>query len=245
MRNKIRFLSLVLVIGLLVNFIGSTMTKALMLKEESSKKFTVCIDPGHQEKGDPKGEAVAPGSGNKKARVSAGTKGVGTKKNEYVVNLEASLILRDILKENDYNVIMTREVHNVNISNAERAKVANDANADMTIRIHCDSVNDCCKKGATILVPSKSGKHTSSIYEKSFEYAEILKKNLKESGIKVNGIIERDDITGFNWSTVPVIILEMGFMSNWEEDKMLADTNYQKKLMDIVTKSLDQYKESK
>ncbi|MDF2597078.1 MAG: N-acetylmuramoyl-L-alanine amidase, partial [Clostridia bacterium] len=51
--------------------------------------FTVCIDPGHQAKGDPRGEPIAPGSANKKARVSSGTSGVGTKKAEYQVNLEA------------------------------------------------------------------------------------------------------------------------------------------------------------
>lgn len=207
--------------------------------EGENKSFTVCIDPGHQEKGDPKGEPIAPGSGNKKPRVSSGTAGIATKKAEHVVNLEAAMILKDLLVQKNYNVIMTRETADVNISNAERAEIAN--NANITIRIHCDSINDSGKTGATILVPAKNSQYTKNIYCESNKYAEILKKSLQNNNIKVNGVFERNDITGFNWSKVPVIILEMGFMSNYNEDKMLSDPNYQKLLMESVSESIDKY----
>ena len=213
--------------------------------KDGKNTLTICIDPGHQKKGDSKLESISPGSGNKKPRVSQGTEGIGTKKAEYVVNLEASLILKELLIEKGHNVIMTRECHDVNISNAERAEIANKEKADMTIRIHCDSLNDTSKTGATILIPSSKSDNTKGIYEESNKFANILKENLKKQGIKVNGIFERNDITGFNWSTVPVIILEMGFMSNYCEDKMLCDTNYQQKLMTIVAESLEIYKEEK
>lgn len=211
--------------------------------ESSNKNFTVCIDPGHQGKRDPKGEPVAPGSTNKKPRVSAGTTGIATKKAEHVVNLEAAMILKDLLMQKNYNVIMTRETADVNISNAERAEIANNANADITIRIHCDSINDSAKTGATILVPSKDCKYTKNIYCESNKYAEILKKTLQNNNVKVNGVLERNDITGFNWSRVPVIILEMGFMSNYNEDRMLSDPAYQKLLMECVSESIDKYSE--
>ena len=109
------------------------------------------------------------------------------------------------------------------------------------IRIHCDSINDCSKTGATILVPSKDSKYTSGIYSKSNRYAEILKKELQDNNIKINGIFERNDITGFNWSKVPVVILEMGFMSNYNEDKMLSYSNYQKLMMECVARAIDKY----
>ena len=212
---------------------------------DNNNTFTICIDPGHQKKGDSKQEPIAPNSSNKKPRVSQGTEGIGSKKAEYVVNLEASLLLKDILIEKGYNVIMTRENHEVNISNAERAEIANKAKADMTIRIHCDSLKDTSKTGASILIPSMKSDNTKDIYEESNKFANILKENLKNQGVKVNGIFERDDITGFNWSTVPVMILEMGFMSNYSEDKMLCDSCYQKRLMNIVAESLQLYKEEK
>lgn len=210
--------------------------------ERETKPFVICIDPGHQAKGDSKPEPIAPGSGNKKARVSSGTAGVGTKKAEYVVNLEASMILKEILTSKGYQVVMTRESHEVNISNAERAQLSNNAHANMTIRIHCDSIGNGGKTGATILVPSKESKYTKGIYEESNKYATILKETLTKKGIKVNGIFERNDMTGFNWSQVPVVILEMGFMSNWNEDQMLSSPAYQRKLMEGVAEALDAYK---
>lgn len=211
---------------------------------EPTKPFIVCIDPGHQAKGDGKSEPIAPGSGNCKARVSSGTAGVGTKKAEYVVNLEASMILKQLLEEKGYTVYMTRESHDVNISNAERATFANDKGAQMTIRIHCDSIGNGGKTGATLLVPSKESRYTSNIYEPSFKFASVLKEKLGSKGVKVNGIFERADMTGFNWSKVPVVIFEMGFMSNYNEDRMLSDPSYQKKLMEAVVEALDTYKEA-
>lgn len=203
-------------------------------------KIVICIDPGHQEKGDNKGEPIGPSSSVTKARVSAGTRGVGSKRWEYEVNLEASLILKELLQNQGYEVVMTRETNDVNISNAERAQIANKVNADMTIRIHCDSVTNTSKTGATILIPAKSSKFTKGeVYDKSLSYAEKLQEELKVQGIKVNEICERSDITGFNWSEVPVVIFEMGFMSNYCEDKNLCDKDYQTKLMDSVVEALN------
>lgn len=235
-------------IGILINFnlicqaniIGINPVDELT--DSSNNSFIICVDPGHQGKMDLKGEPVAPGSRNIKPRVSAGTAGVATKKAEHIINLEAAMILKELLLQKGYSVVMTREIADVNISNRERAEIANNVNANMTIRIHCDSINDSGKTGAIILVPSKSSQYTKGIYGESYRYADILKQTLIDSNIKVNGIFERNDITGFNWSKVPVVILEMGFMSNYNEDKMLSNHEYQKKLMECVAKAIDIYK---
>lgn len=208
----------------------------------AKEHFTVCIDAGHQAKGDPRGEPIAPGSLQKKARVSSGTSGVATKKAEYQVNLEAAQILKAILEAKNYQVVMTRQTHDINISNAERAEVANKARADMTIRLHCDSIANAGKRGVVLLVPAQKGKYTQALYEPSYKYAKLLQQSLQSQGIKVNGIFERNDITGFNWSKVPVVIFEMGFMSNWTEDKMLSDKAYQTKLMQAAADALELYK---
>ena len=234
-----------IIFGLVIIFIFNILmidTHAYKLDED---EFIICIDPGHQQKGNKNLEPIAPGSNNKKAKVSQGTAGIGTKKAEYEVNLEAANILKEILIKKGYKVIMTRENHNVNISNAERAEISNKVNADITIRIHCDSLKDSSKTGATILIPAKESKYTKNIYDESKAFGDILKVNLKDNNIKVNAVIERNDITGFNWSKVPVIILEMGFMSNYNEDRMLCDKNYQEKLMNIVSDAIDSYKENK
>ena len=123
--------------------------------KEKVEKYLICIDPGHQEKGDWKTEPVGPDSPYSKARVSSGTVGISTKKPEYILNLEASEVLKHILISKGYEVIMTRDSHNVNISNMERATFANDKNANMVIRIHADGSDDTSITGASILIPSQ------------------------------------------------------------------------------------------
>lgn len=225
------------------NFISNSIEN--IKNDDKKEKVTICIDPGHQQKGDSSLEPIAPGSSSKKARVSSGTAGVATKKAEYVLNLEASLILRDILVQKGYNVFMTRENHDVNISNAERAMLANEKKADMVIRIHADSLNDSSKTGASILIPSKASNYTSSIYDDSYKCAVLVNDKLKQQGIKVNGIFERNDLTGFNWSKVPVVLVEMGFMSNYNEDLMMSSPDYQKNMMQAIADGVEEYANSK
>ncbi|WP_027702624.1 N-acetylmuramoyl-L-alanine amidase [Metaclostridioides mangenotii] len=206
----------------------------------SNKEILIYIDPGHQEKGDSKLEQIAPGSSNQKPRVSSGATGVATKKPEYVLNLEASTVLKNILESKGFKVKMTRESHDVNISNAERATLANKDNANTVIRIHADSLDNSGKTGASILIPQQNGKYTSSIYESSNKCAELIKSSMEKSNIQVNGIFQRDDLTGFNWSKVPVVLVEMGFLSNYNEDQMLSNPDYQRKLMQSIADGLEE-----
>lgn len=210
-------------------------------KNYTEKKFLICIDPGHQEKGDGNLEPVAPGASSKKARVSSGATGVATKKPEYILNLETSIVLKHILEGKGFDVIMTRDINNINISNSERAILANDKKADMVIRIHGDSIDNSSKTGASILIPEEGGRYTEPIYENSNKCATLVQKNMKEAGIEINGIFQRGDLTGFNWSTVPVILVEMGFLSNYNEDLMLSNPGYQRKLMQSVADGVEEY----
>lgn len=209
--------------------------------ESDNKKFVICIDPGHQQKGDPTPEPIAPGSPYKKARVSSGATGIATKKPEYILNLEASTVLKNILESKGYTVVMTRDSHDINISNAERATLGNEKNANMVVRVHADSLDNPGKTGASILIPEKGGKYTSNIYDESNKCAQIIKNEMEQAGIQLNGIFERNDLTGFNWSKVPVVLVEMGFLSNYNEDLMMSNPEYQRKMMQSVADGLELY----
>ncbi len=214
-------------------------------KKEEIKKYLICIDPGHQSKGNPNGEPVAPGSPYQKAKVSSGTVGISTKKPEYILNLDASINLKHILIDKGFDVIMTRETNDVDISNSQRAILANDNRANMVVRIHADSSDNTSITGASILVPSQNGKYTSSIFEPSYKCANLIKNKMDTDGFKVNGIFERDDLTGFNWSQVPVVLVEMGFMSNYNEDEMMSNKDYQTKMMQSIADGIEEYFETK
>jgi N-acetylmuramoyl-L-alanine amidase len=214
-------------------------------KINDNNKYLIFIDPGHQAKGDQNPEPIGPGSPYQKARVSSGTEGIATKKPEYILNLEASIVLKHILEGKGYTVMMSRETHDVNISNSERAIMANEKNADLAIRIHADSLDNSSKTGASILIPEEGGKYTAPIFEESNDCAGFIKTNMQNAGIGLNGIFQRGDLTGFNWSKVPVVLIEMGFMSNYNEDQMMSNPDYQKKLMQSVADGVEEYFKTK
>ena len=208
-------------------------------------QYVICIDPGHQTKGDMSQEPVAPGSSEKKFKVSWGTQGVATKIPEYELTLSASKILKKDLEQMGFKVIMTRETNDVNITNSERAIFANDNNADLVIRIHADGSDDSSTTGASLHIPSQDSQYTSKIYPESNECAKLISLQMKQDGFKVNSIYQRSDLTGFNWSKVPVVLVEMGFMSNPEEDQKMAETSYQEKMMKSVAEGAQSYFENK
>ncbi len=112
------------------------------VKKDTEKKKTIAIDPGHQAKGDPSKEPIGPGASETKAKVTTGATGIYTKQKESDLALKVALLLEKELKQEGYNVIMTRKTNNINISNSQRAKIANNAKADAFIRIHADSYDD-------------------------------------------------------------------------------------------------------
>ena len=52
---------------------------------------------------------------------------------------------------------------------------------------------------------------------------------MRALGFPDRGLNERSDFTGFNWSNVPVILVEMGFMTNRTDDRLLATAAYQQR----------------
>lgn len=189
--------------------------------------LVIGIDPGHQNKGDSAKEPNAPGSAVMKAAVASGTTGRFSKVPEHQVTLAVGLLLRDMLEEAGATVIMTRETGNVNISNVQRAMLLNEAKVDLAVRIHCDGADSSDVRGASMLVPA--GDYVRGIEEASYKAGSIVMDSFVAiTGAKNRGLSKRDDQTGFNWSTVPVITIEMGFMSNEQEDAKLVSEDYQR-----------------
>lgn len=199
------------------------------------------LDPGHQALGNYDEEPIGPGSDITKAKVSSGTIGIETGIWEYELNLDLALILEVKLIEQGATVILTRRTHDVDISNMERAIMMNEAEVDLHIRLHCNGSADSNAQGAMILVPG-SEFLDEELETESHEIAEaILGTYIESTGAKNLGIITRDDITGFNWSEVPVILMEFGFMTNVEEDILLNDPDYRKLCCDGIVEGILNY----
>jgi len=201
--------------------------------------FLVGIDAGHQQHGNSGLEPVAPGSSEKKAKVSSGTSGVSSGLGEYELNLMVALKLDEKLHEMGAETVMVRTVNDVDISNAERATMMNDAGVDLCIRIHANG-GGSSDTGAMMLVPS--GSVSEDIQSKSSEAGEVIFSHyLEATGANDLGVIPRSDLSGFNWSEVPVCLIEMGFMTNSAEDKKLATDAYQDKIVEGLADGICAY----
>ncbi|MDL2235875.1 N-acetylmuramoyl-L-alanine amidase [Christensenellaceae bacterium OttesenSCG-928-L17] len=184
------------------------------------------IDPGHQKNADNKTEVVLPGTNRTKERMSPGAVGVKSKTQEYEIVLLVANYLKTYLEDAGAAVVMTRSTNDVSISNRERARAMNDANVDLWVRLHCDYSNDKETAGAYTLCPNKTVK--PAIADESLALSRaVLVEFCKETGATMNSILLREDQTGFNWSNMPVTAIEMGYLSNAEEDLRLNKTSYQ------------------
>lgn len=215
-------------------------TQEASIRVENKK--VVVIDPGHQSKGDYGEEAVGPGAKEKKPKTSSGTQGRFTGVAEYEVNLQVATKLEKVLKAKGYEVIMTRTTNDVNISNQERAEIANDCDADVFVRIHCNGSEDASVHGILTICPTKNSPYCKDIYEKSRKLSDsVLNALVTSTGANNAGVTETDSMSGINWSLVPVTIVEMGYMTNKEEDTKLVSENYQEKLVNGLAEGIENY----
>lgn len=207
----------------------------------SPNNRVIVIDPGHQGKGNSSLEPIGPGASTKKAKVAGGATGTSTKIPESQTTLEIGLKLKSELQARGYTVIMTRTSQSVNISNKERAMIGNNNNAAAVIHLHCDGAGSSAR-GAHTIAPAKNNPYCPSIYSASSKLAKnVINSYCAKTGLKNRGVSYRNDLSGINWSEVPSIYIEMGFITNPTEDKLLNDDAFQTKCAQGIADGIDAY----
>jgi N-acetylmuramoyl-L-alanine amidase len=213
-----------------------------VVKATPKTKWVVVIDPGHERggQGDSSQEPIGPGSSKTKDKVASGASGPNGVP-ESLVNLQVSLKLRDMLAAKGVKVVMVRTTENVNISNSERAKIGNAAHANLVVRVHCDGVDGSIHGFMTVIPDDNQWTH-SWLAASRKAGDDIQAAALRATGAADRGVQPPPvQMTGFNWSTVPSVIVEMGNMGNNAEDRNLSDPAYQGKLATGITNGVMAY----
>lgn len=202
----------------------------------------IVIDAGHQTKGNSEKEPVGPGAAETKAKVTGGATGTATGQKEYELNLAVAFYLRDELQARGYRVILVRESNDVDMSNSERAAVANNAGADAFIRIHANGSENAEASGTETLCQTAENPYNAALYPASRKLSEtVLAGVVAQTGFKNRGVKETDTMSGINWCNVPVTIIEMGFLSNPDEDSLMYTEEYRRKIATGIADGIDAY----
>jgi N-acetylmuramoyl-L-alanine amidase len=191
----------------------------------------VVVDPGHDLRANLETEPIGPGSTTRKIKDGGGTRGVVSALTEAELNLRVALRLRGLLERAGVRVVMTRSDNDgTSMGNIARARIANRADAGLFLRIHADGSTEPSSRGTHTLYPAHRLGWTDDVYVASKRAASMVQKELVSAlGLPDGGLQERSDFTGFNWSDVPVILVEMGFMTNRTDDRLLATSAYQRR----------------
>lgn len=181
-------------------------------------KKTVCIDPGHG------GSSSGAVLGNRYEKDDT---------------LRLSLLVRDVLEERGYTVVMTRD-DDSDVSLADRCKIANKARASLFVSIHRNSSSSPSATGVEMWVHSSNPTDDNLLAQNILDCFDTL-EIMKNRGI-YSGYRDGEDMNYYiNRNTkMPSVLAEIGFISSKEDNKKYDDNieKYAKAIADGIEMTL-------
>lgn len=223
-------------------------TEIKWAEEQVKEKNThvVYIDPAKQIYADsgeeqlfPDDPAVYP---QKKKKMTKGAIGTATGTFEYEITLDVAEKVKHELELRGYTVILSRASSTISMSNAERATAGNQSNAEIMIRLSAQGTAVSSTNGMLGFVEKAKEDDAAGYYQDSFYLANALMTEccaLTDAGRL--GIFQTDQMVFLNYAQKPAASIQLGFLSNEEEDRKLSDEEYRKKLARGLANGVDTY----
>ncbi len=223
MRQKIELAAAILVLAALV-FISRTISKYVDSSQVKNEKMIIVLDPGH--------------GGSDPGKI-----GVNDVE-EKTVNLEIAGMVQKLLKKEKIEVVMTRKEdtmltgqdgQSTKVGDMKaRVALINETKPALAVSIHQNSYHQEGVKGAQVFYYSHS--------EDGKKAAELMQKALLSLNPDNNRKAKANDTYYLLKRTEPpTIIVECGFLSNWEEAELLKDKEYQESIAEAIVKGIKAY----
>ena len=194
---------------------------------------TVCIDAGHQENGRFVTEPIGPGLSGSTSGKGGMAQGSKTNRRESIVCLEAAVLLRDELLRQGANVVMTREDQTTFHTNIERCEIAEAGGAQIMLRLHCNNSSNRSKQGIQVYGPlhsdyAKQVADTDTYFAMGQTLLDAMKTRVGLKLVNSTGMVHlNDNYVGNNWAKMMCFLVEMGYLSNVQEEYLLVTPTYQ------------------
>ena len=202
----------------------------------------IVIDPGNQTNPNLSEEAIGPGSDETKQGVTSGSTGATLGTKEYELNLIYAEALKTELEKRDYQVILTRDANDVDLTNQARAQLANASGATTFIRIEMNFSANSELSGIMAMTMTSDSPYNAALHDDSYKLAtRILQGATEKTGAINHGIYETNQLTAVNWSDIPVVVINLGYLSSSQDETNLLDENYQKDMVNGIADGIDYF----
>lgn len=145
------------------------------------------------------------------------------------VNLSIARKVASYLESSGINVIMTRNSDTF-IELNDRADIANRANADLFVAIHCDSHPKSSQNGYTLYV-ARSASWASK------KTAAAIEQAMGQTGLSSVGI-RSEDFRVLVRTSCPAVLVECGYLTNPSEAAMLYESDFQSRLARAIANGI-------
>jgi N-acetylmuramoyl-L-alanine amidase len=158
---------------------------------------------------------------------------------EKEINLTMATQLQQKLVEQGYNVIMTR-TDDTFVDLYSRPRLANEMNADLFISMHANSNIKSSITGLEVLYCPATSSELK--LEDQFPFADrIYASILNSTRTPGRGVFKRSELVVLRETIMPAVLIEIGYLSNSQEESMVRDPRYQASVVQGIVDGVNQY----